>query len=384
MTGTRWWQVFFGIAMLIVLFISLTSPSPVTGGPIIAVGTVVAYTVCWLAFGRVSFDRLPLALPFGVVIVVASGVLVWSNPSNAIVQAIGFPLIWSIFERKLFAIIANIALAAAVWVGFVAGLGLSLDSIAQASAIEGVSLIGSLGLGLWISQIAELSHERQRLLDDLTAAQGELATLSRDTGVTSERERLAREIHDTIAQSLTGVVMVAQRSQRELAAGNLDALAEQLTLLEETGREALAETRSLVAASAPVELNAGIGPALDRLADRFTRETGIAVSATTQPDLVVERDTEVVLLRCAQEALANVRKHSEAHVATLTLDPADGGVALTVTDDGRGFDDAARTTGFGLPGMRDRLALVAGRLDLTSTPGSGTTLRVFLPQQVTA
>ncbi|MCU1514388.1 MAG: hypothetical protein JWO10_1478 [Microbacteriaceae bacterium] len=382
MTGRRWWHVLFAITMLVVVFLSLTSYSPSTANRVGALVTVGVYTLCWATFGRVSFGRFRLALPFGIVIVLASGVLVWCSPSNAIVQGISFPLLWTIFDRTRHAVIANVALAAAVFVGYTASLGFTADVAREAAFIEAISLLGSLALGTWITRIADLSQERKTLLDELTAAQDQLALLSRDSGVTSERERLAREIHDTIAQSLTGVVMVAQRSQRELAAGNLDGLAEQLELLEESGREALAETRSLVAASAPVELGAGIGPALERLAARFSKETGIAVTASVPSGAAIDRDTQVVLLRCAQEALANVRKHSGARGATVTLTMGDP-ITLAVHDDGSGFDPDAASTGFGLPGMRDRLALVAGRLDITNT-GHGTTLTATLPAVVVA
>ena len=239
--------------------------------------------------------------------------------------------------------------------------------------IEAISLVGSLALGLWITRISDLSHERKALLDELTAAQGQLAALHRDSGVTSERERLAREIHDTIAQSLTGLVMLSQRAQRELAAGDTDALADQLEMMEHSARDALVETRTLVAAGAPVELGAGIVAALERFGSRFERETGIAVTVNgTVPEL--DRDTEVVLLRCAQEALANVRKHSGARAAAITLTMTGGRPTMTVQDDGVGFDPSLPSTGFGLAGMRDRLALVGGSIAVAGHPG--TTLTV--------
>ena len=130
---------------------------------------------------------------------------------------------------------------------------------------------------------------RGQLLDALTATQAELAAANHDTGVVSERERLAREIHDTIAQSLTGIVMVSQRAQRELASGQLVPLGDQLQLLEQSARDALVETRSLVAASAPVDLGGGIVSALERLAERFRRESGIAISVIAEVSAELDR-----------------------------------------------------------------------------------------------
>ena len=238
----------------------------------------------------------------------------------------------------------------------------------------------SIALGLWITSIAVRSHERQRLLDERRATQDELAMVSRDAGVSSERERLAREIHDTIAQDLTGLVLTTQRARRELADGALPALDEQLAILEENARSALAETRALVAATAPIGLaTGGIGDALDRLGARFARETGLAVTVSATGLPALDRDTEVVLLRCAQEGLANVRKHARAGAASLTVAADDDEVTLEVRDDGSGFDPGALSAGFGLSGMRERLALVDGRLAVASG-ATGTTLTVTLPR----
>ena len=97
----------------------------------------------------------------------------------------------------------------------------------------------------------------------------------------------------------------------------------------------------------------------------------------------LDRDTEVVVLRCTQEALANVRKHSQARVATVTVAGGADAVALRITDDGTGFDPSLPSTGFGLGGMRDRLALVGGTLEVETSP-AGTALTATLPVEVSA
>jgi signal transduction histidine kinase len=384
MTGTRWWDVFFGAAIVLLGGVTAVSWAPSETQRILAWVTLTLLAVAYLAIGREALRTQRLAHSFAAVIVISSGVLVACLPSLATVQAIAFPLIWSLLRTTSSAIVANTLLALSVAAGFLVALGTGPENLAQTAVIQGISLVGSLALGLWISRIAQLSEERRALLDELTAAQGKLSALSRDSGVTSERERLAREIHDTIAQSLTGLVMLSQQAQRELAANDVSSLAERLTVMEQSAREALVETRSLVAASAPVELGGGITAALVRLAARFERETGITVTvdadASTEPD----RDTEVVLLRCAQEALANVRKHSRADAATLSLTTTPPNAVLTVHDDGTGFDPSSLSHGFGLPGMRDRLALVRGSLEVGSSPGAGTTLTISLPLGVTA
>ena len=126
-------------------------------------------------------------------------------------------------------------------------------------------------LGLWITRIAEVGAERARLLDELQAAQGELAAMHRDAGVTDERARLAREIHDTIAQSLTGLVMVAQRGGQPPRAASRASqrhpCASDIELIEQMAREALTEARGLVASLTPVGADAGLADALGAARD---------------------------------------------------------------------------------------------------------------------
>lgn len=377
MAGLRWWDFFFGGTVIVLAALNVTAWTPDQQqrvGVWILLGLL---TVAYLTVGRRALAGDNTSLVFALALIVGSGALVACSPNAAIVQAITFPMLWSVINSTRLSIIANIALAVAVFFGFLVSLGFTQDAVIQSAIIEGTSLVGSLALGVWITRIAHLSHERKRLLDELTAAQDELALLNRDAGVTSERERLAREIHDTIAQDLTGLVMLTQRARREL--GDSDAL----VTLEDSARATLAETRALVAASAPVGLTSGIKDALDRLAQRFSRETGVTVGVEVADLPPLERDTEVVLLRIAQEGLANIRKHAGAESAVIELSLVDGKPTLAVRDDGVGFDTAAPTHGFGLGGMRDRLALVGGSLDVASSP-TGTTLTATLPPSAAA
>lgn len=269
-------------------------------------------------------------------------------------------------------------IALVVGVAFPIRLGFTPTPIVLAVVIEGISFVFAVAMGVWISRIAELGHERKRLLDDLTAAQAQLEVLHRDAGATDERERLARELHDTIAQSLTGQVLLVQRARRELAGGTLTD--ETLELAESAARAALTETRSLVAASARVELpGGGLVGALEQLAARFQRESGITVAVHSTLDVPLDRDAEVVLLRCAQEGLANVRKHAGALSVHVELSSEAGFARVEVADDGHGFEPVvAASAGFGLSGLRDRLGLVGGSLAIDGTAGA-TTLTARVP-----
>ncbi|MGX5681002.1 sensor histidine kinase [Schumannella luteola] len=378
MENPRWWHIAIAATAVVLIAMVLAADLPVWR-EVGAIAALAAFVAGWYSIGRLGFQNPGAALVFTAIIIVTTGVAVGFHPFMAILQCIAYPLVWVLSTRTRNAVIGNVALSVAVGIGYWA----STRSLPETALTAGLSLAFSLALGLWITDISDRSHERQRLLDELHSTQDRLASVNREAGVASERERLAREIHDTIAQDLTGLVLLAQQARRDLSAGRGAEAAEQLAMIEENARTALAETRALVAASAPVPLSAGgLAEALDRLASRFTRETGIAVTVSgATADL--ERDAEVVLLRCAQESLANVRKHSGARTATLTLSAREGSVRLVVTDDGHGFDPASRTDGFGLGGMRDRLALVGGALDVSSSD-SGTTLIATLPRTVPA
>jgi DNA-binding NarL/FixJ family response regulator/signal transduction histidine kinase len=348
--STRWWHVaVLGVAAVLAGLVVWNDPTPTELWG--ALACIAAFVIGWLVVGRRAPRSDRAAFAFVVITIAVASVGTAFSPNLATLQCIAYPIIWVMLDRTQHAILANIALATGVGVG----LYLSTGSALQALLIQAISVTFSIALGLWITSIAVRSHERQRLLDELRATQDQLAIVSRDAGVASERERLAREIHDTIAQDLTGLVLLTQRARRELPAGELPALTEQLALLEDSARSALAETRALVATGAPVGLaTGGIGEALERLGSRFARETGVQVGVDAAGLGPLGRDTEVVLLRCAQEGLANVRKHANASTASLIVSVEGGHVSLTVRDDGAGFDPEGATAGFGLSGMRER------------------------------
>ncbi|PWC06808.1 sensor histidine kinase [Mycetocola zhujimingii] len=315
------------------------------------------------------------SLAFQALLAVIVGVGAAFEPNVITAQTIAFPLIWVVSLTTKQAVLANVGAAIVMTTGF--GIGLGVDGLVQTLFVGGLSLAFSLALGLWITSIASYGDERQRLLAELQSAQGELELLHRDAGGTAERERIARDIHDTIAQSLTSIVMLAQRARREQPAQEST-----LELIESTARDALSEARALVATNAGLPASdASLAVTLARLGERFSRETGVTV--TTDVDLgELPRDIEVVLLRCAQEGLANVRKHAHARTASVTVLQENDGVSLRVSDDGRGLDgyqpDGER--GFGLSGMQDRVGLVGGSLVVTDAgTAAGTQLTVTIP-----
>lgn len=388
--ASRWWALGLGAVVLMCAVIVVVGGDTGTTSGLTAIGVLAAYSVFWAVVARRASDRGALAVVVIVVTVVTAGVLTACSPVLAIFQFIAYPAVWTVARSLARAVSANVAVCLSVAAGFLVSLGTSPDELTQTALTQGISLAFSLVMGLWITRIAARSEERRALLERLTSTQDELAVLHRDAGVTSERERLARDLHDTIAQTLTGLVMLGQQSRRELEVGALtDAT---LAMIEDGARDALAETRSLVAAGAPAELGAGIADALRRLGERFEREAGIRVVVSTEvgtadtsggsgPDL--DRDTQVVLLRCVQEGLANVRKHAEATSARVDLRITEKLATVRIVDDGRGFDPSGEARGFGLRGLRDRLGLVGGELTVDGTAGA-TTLEARLPLGVAA
>ncbi|MEX1078135.1 MAG: sensor histidine kinase [Homoserinimonas sp.] len=368
MTLNRWW---FAAALVLVTVLAalLLSADREPWRLALGLASLAVFLIAWVFLAKDAEAGNRQATALTVITIIVAGAGTASLPNFAVFQCLAFPLVWVLARSIRNAIVANIAIALAVGTGFLISRPLDSIELVEIALTVLLTLAFSIVFGLWITHIATLSDERRELLDQLQATQTELEAVSRDAGATFERERLAREIHDTIAQDLTGMVMLAQRARQETDATARDT---QLTQLEQTAREALTETRALVAGGAPASLDAGLLPALERLTARFSQETGIAISLTADVG-ALDRSAEVVVLRCTQEALSNVRKHAGATATTIRL----GDGALTITDNGQGFDPEASTTGYGLSGMRDRLALVGGSLAVASG-ASGTTLTVSL------
>ncbi len=267
-----------------------------------------------------------------------------------------------------------------------AAVRLSLGETEPREAVVGIGvnlvILGfALWFGRWFEKVVEESYERSVLIRQLRESRAEAARLSEETGALAEREHLAREVHDTLAQGFTSIITLTQAVESELDTD--PALARRhLSLMRETAAENLAEARAMVAARRPVPLGEDtLEAALERIGARLGTELGVPVAVRVQGSpRELPGDLQVCLLRTAQEALANIRKHAAAERVALTLAHTDVGTRLTVTDDGNGFDPRAPSAGNGLPGMLHRARGVGGTLDVDSAPGRGTTVRLTLPE----
>lgn len=238
----------------------------------------------------------------------------------------------------------------------------------------------ALAISLGYDALLRDAVERERLIASLVRTQEEMALLQdelgrtqREAGVAQERTRLARDLHDTIAQELSSMVLMARSGQPD-----------QLSHIESLAQHALTDLRRIVAALAPAELeSAALTAALTRMLEAVHDDTGVTTALHVDPDLPpLPTPHEVVFLRIAQSAFANVRQHAQAQRMDVTLRRRGGDAVLTVADDGIGFDTSApavASASFGLVAMRSRLREYGGDLEVRSTPGEGTTLVAELP-----
>ncbi|WP_240489764.1 sensor histidine kinase [Actinomadura atramentaria] len=221
------------------------------------------------------------------------------------------------------------------------------------------------------------SERRRLLIEELVGTRERLVRAERDTARLAERERLAREIHDTLAQGMSSIVLLLRAARRDLDARPADA-ERLLAEAERAAADNLAEARAFVRELAPPALAAGSLPAaLRRVGDDVAARTATRVRfALSGSPRALPAAYDLALLRVAQGALGNVARHAAAADARVTLTYLDDTVVLDVYDDGRGFDG---TGGFGLRAMRERAEELGGTLSVESAPGEGTAVAVTLP-----
>src|SRR3954451_4564885 len=257
--------------------------------------------------------------------------------------------------------------------------GPSWPDLPLAVAFTLMGLVAAPVIGITIMTSMRQRKKLAALVGELAATRAESARLSREAGAAAERERLAREIHDTLAQGFTSIVALAQAVEPELDSDTA-AAKRHVELIRTTARENLAEARAMVAELTPTDLHDGtLAAAVQRQCERLSAENGIDATVRVAGELpALGMAADVVLLRATQESLANIRKHSQASAVTVALTPVDRGVRLSVADNGIGLADQ-RADGFGLRGLRARATQVGGTLTVTPTPGGGTTVIVEVP-----
>ncbi len=235
------------------------------------------------------------------------------------------------------------------------------------------------------------AENQRRAAGELRRTRAELARSQHEAGTLAERARLAREIHDTLAQGFSSIVLMGRSAERALDDGDAGLARRRLRTVRETAAANLAEARNFVRGLQPPELEqSSLVDSLRRLCEATEREAaarGAVLHCRLEVDgapAELPNPYRTTLLRAAQASLANVWTHAGAGTAVVTLSFLGTEVAMDVFDDGGGFDpsavaDRSDGSGYGITSLRDRVAALSGTLDLESAPGEGTVVAIRLP-----
>jgi signal transduction histidine kinase len=234
-----------------------------------------------------------------------------------------------------------------------------------------------------VADLAAANKKLEEMMAENTGLHAQLLTQAREAGVLEERQRMAREIHDTLAQGLTGIITQLEAVQQ---AGPGPDWERRITTAARLARHSLTEARRSVRAVRPEPLeNTRLPEAVADVAAQWSADNGVRAEVTTTGTVLgLHAEVEVTLLRVAQEALANVAKHANATRVGITLSYMEDVVSLDIRDDGAGFHPdqrapAGHTGGFGLTGMEQRVRRLAGSLAIESEPGHGTAISASIP-----
>jgi signal transduction histidine kinase len=299
------------------------------------------------------------------------------------------PLTYMVFPAFIWAALRFGPQGATVAVAVGAVIAIVVTSHQQGAFVELSPTDSALNLQLYITFaalttccLAAIVSERRRAWLELAESQrreGERAAL--------ERQRIARDLHDSVSQSLFSTTLHVRTAQHVLELEEPDSpgpVGEELSEIGQLTRGALAEMRALIFELRPGALaEEGLVAALTKQASALSAREGLVIEVDGPDErLPLGPEVEEQLYRLGQEALANVVKHARASSATVRIAAKDDTVLMEVSDDGRGFDPGAvGPEHFGLRSMRGRVADLGGRLEVTSTPGRGTVLRVEVPAQ---
>ena len=307
---------------------------------------------------------------------------------------LAFPL----FFLQLHVLPRSAALAAIAATTMLVATALWFHNGGPGSALQLPMLLGP-GFGAAFAVVTGLAYralyveaENQRLAaEELRRTRAELARSQHDAGTLAERTRLAREIHDTLAQGFSSIVLMGRSAEQALDAGDTATARNRLRTVQETAAGNLAEARNFVRGLQPPDLEQRpLVDSLRRLCEQTETEAAARGKALHCRLEIAGTPAELpnpyrtTLLRAAQASLANVWAHANARTAVVTLSFLDTEVAMDIFDDGAGFDPSAVTaradgSGYGLMSLRDRVAALAGTLDLESAPGEGTVVAIRLP-----
>jgi len=251
-----------------------------------------------------------------------------------------------------------------------------------------VSALVTVAIFYSFTRLHEINTERTALIRELMETREQLAETERAAGVAGERQRIAHEIHDTLAQGLSSIQMLLHAANRDLDGDiNVDKARERIGLARQTAADNLQEARAMIAALQPAALSqTSLVGALDRMAQGFAAAADLNIEVEADGEVTqLPMKLEAVLLRIAQGAVGNVAKHAQATRARITVSYSDDAVRVDIVDNGVGFDVKAvesRPAGLGhigLAAMKRRAGEVSGGVVIESSPGNGTAVSVSVP-----
>ena len=251
-----------------------------------------------------------------------------------------------------------------------------------------VSALVTVAIFYAFTRLHEINTARTVLIRELMETREQLAETERAAGVAGERQRIAHEIHDTLAQGLSSIQMLLHAANRDLDGDiNVDKARERIGLARQTAADNLQEARAMIAALQPAALSqTSLVGALDRMAQGFAAAADLNIEVEADGEVTqLPMKLEAVLLRIAQGAVGNVAKHAQATRARITVSYSDDAVRVDIVDNGVGFDVKAvesRPAGLGhigLAAMKRRAEEVSGEVVIESSPGNGTAVSVSVP-----
>jgi two-component system, NarL family, sensor histidine kinase YdfH len=367
----------------------------------------------WSVIDSLRLQSSLALLAMFTVLMISYIVMFWLSPrwAERRPQALIYLVVQGALAFTLVMIVQNVAMIFGV---FAALVGVSVGMLGRTrslvvalvlemglSALCFVLIEGSVSLGVWLLGTGpavvfiviyvtmyvreiEARGRAQTLAQELEAANRQLTEYAaevEDLTLANERQRMARELHDTLAQGLAGLVLQLEAIDSHLSRGNTPKAQTITQQAMDRARSTLADARRAID-----DLRSGEVPDIDlemavrEEADRFTAASGIPceLSIALPPELPEEvRDNA---LRVVSEALTNIARHAQAQQVTVSLHAIDQSFNIEVRDDGAGFDPAQIGAGhYGLIGLRERARLIGGALNIESAPGQGTTLKVCLP-----
>lgn len=363
--------VHLGFAVLIVASVVRYVMRHSAQDNLLVLGLAAAACALYAIIAVLAQRRRPWAV-WMFVLVALWAVLVISAPSFAWCSFALFFLCRTAFTGAV-AYVAAGAVAAATAVGL-----FRLSDGTDLAMLLGPLAVGVL-LTLIYDRIAHDAAEQRRLHAEVTLAQGQLAASERRAGTIAERERVSREIHDTVTQGLASSLLLLEAANRAWPGPGSR---QDLRQVSELLRRNLSDTRSLVHELASPGLDASPLPdALLQAASQYVPDARLLVTGEPRP---VPAEVRHALLRVVQSAAANIKLHASAANATVTLGFLPDAVTLDIYDDGAGFDPAAAAPpsdagGYGLRAMRQRVEQLGGAFSVESAPGAGTIVAAQLP-----